>query len=112
MAKRRKTAHAELDELRQDMADERMKARDAGVALDAARVRVDETDRAVTAAYALEDDKLAAQRRKQFQAAEAEVIDLQRRVDAAGLRVQHAQQQLDEFQRDHAHDLQRKVGAV
>jgi hypothetical protein len=32
------------------MADERMKARDAGVALDAARLRVDEADLAVTAA--------------------------------------------------------------
>jgi hypothetical protein len=55
-----------------------MKARDAGVALDAARLRVDEADRAVTAAYALEDAKLAAQRRKELQAAEAEVVELRR----------------------------------
>jgi hypothetical protein len=76
MPKRRRSAHAALDELRQDMADERMKARDAEAALEAAKVKVDEADRAVTAAYALEDDKLAAQRRKELQAAEAEVIEL------------------------------------
>ena len=84
---RRKSAPAALDQLRQDMADERGKARDAGVALDAAKVKVDECGRAVTDAYALEDGKLAAQRRKELRAAEAAVIDLQHRVDAAQLRV-------------------------
>jgi hypothetical protein len=105
MAKQRKTAHAKLDELRQDMAHERMKARDAESAFEAAKARVGEADRAVTAAYALEDDKLAAQRRKELQAAEAEAIELQRRVDAAGLRVEPAQQQLDTFARERARDL-------
>jgi transcriptional regulator len=101
----KQTAHAQLDELRQLAATERKKARDVKSALEAATVRVGEADRAVTAAYALEDAKLAVQRRMELEAAEAEVVDLQRRVDAAGLRVHHAQQQLDEFQREHAHDL-------
>jgi hypothetical protein len=105
MAKQRKTAHAELDELRQDMANERMKARDAESAFEAAKAKVDEADRVVTAAYALEDDKLAVQRRKELQAAEADAVELQRRVDAAGLRVQHAQQQVDTFARERARDL-------
>jgi hypothetical protein len=68
--KQRKSAHAELDELRQAMAHERMKARDADVALDAAKAEVDEASRAVADAYALEDDKLAAQRRKSLHNAE------------------------------------------
>jgi hypothetical protein len=76
MAKPPRSAHAQLDQLRQDALDERMKARDAGVALDTAQANVDEADRAVTAAYALEDAKLAAQRRKELQIAEAEVIEL------------------------------------
>jgi hypothetical protein len=101
----KKSAHAQLDELRQDVANEGMRARDVESALEAAKAKVDEADRAVTAAYAMEDDKLAAQRRKQFEAAEMETVELQRRVDAAGLRVQHAQRQLDEFQCEHAHDL-------
>lgn len=102
---RRKSAHAAVDQLRQDMADERGKARDAGVALDAAKVKVDECGRAVTDAYALEDAKLAAHRRKELRAAEAAVIDLQHRVDAAQLRVERAQQEFDVFQRDRARDL-------
>lgn len=75
------------------------------MALDAARVRVDEADRAVTAAYALEDAKSAAQRRKELQVAEGEVVDRGHRVTAAGLREQRAQQQLDEFAHQHARDL-------
>jgi hypothetical protein len=105
MAKQGRSAHAALDGLRQGMADERMKARDAGAALEAARVTVDEADRAVTAAYALEDHKLASQRRKELQAAEADAVELQRRVDAAGLRVQHAQQHVETFARERARDL-------
>jgi hypothetical protein len=105
MAKQRRSAHGELDGLRQDVAHERMKARDAGVALDAAKAKADEADRAVTAAYALENDKLASQRRRELQAAEAEVIELRRRVDAAGLRVQRAQQQVDAVTRERARDL-------
>jgi hypothetical protein len=105
MAKQRKTAQAELDELRQDVANKRMKARDVESAFEAAKARVGEADRAVTAAYALEDDKLAVQRRKELQAAEADAVEVQRRVDAAGLRVQHAQQQVDTFARERARDL-------
>jgi hypothetical protein len=40
MAKQRKTAHAALDELRQDMADGRMKARDAEAGLEGTRSAV------------------------------------------------------------------------
>jgi hypothetical protein len=42
---------------------------------------------------------------KSFQSAEGEIFDLQHRVDAARLRVGRAQQQLDEFQRQHARGL-------
>jgi hypothetical protein len=59
----------------------------------------------VTDAYASEDAKLAQQRRKQLEAAEANVIDLGHQVTAAAQRVGRAQRQLDEFQRHHARDL-------
>jgi hypothetical protein len=103
--KQRESAHAELDELRQQAAGERMKGRDLEAALDAAKFKVDEADGAVADAYALEDAKLAAHRRKELEAAEAAVIDLGHRVAASGLRVQRAQQQLDEYQGAHARDL-------
>lgn len=53
----------------------------------------------------MEDAKLAVQRRKELEAAETEAVELQRRLDAAGLRVQYAQQQVDTFSHEHARDL-------
>lgn len=102
---RRKSAHTTLDELRQAAGAERMKQRDHEAKLDAAKLEVERAGQAVTDAYAADDATLAAQRRKELQAAEGAVLDLQHRVDAAGLRVERAQQQLDEFQRERARDL-------
>jgi hypothetical protein len=100
MAKPRKTAHAELDELRQQATAERVKARNLEAQLEAAKVEVEDASRAVTDAYAAEAAKLAQQRRKQLEAAEAKVIDLGHQVTAAAQRVGRARRQLDEFQRD------------
>ena len=102
---RKPTAHAQLDQLRKDAAAERVKARDLDAQLDAAKLEVESASGAVADAYALEDDKLAARRREELHNAEAEVIDLGHRVAAAGLRVQRAQQQLDEFAHERARDL-------
>jgi len=105
MPKQRKTAHAELDELRQQATAERVKARNLEAQLEAAKVEVEDASRTVTDAYAAEDAKLAQQRRMQLEAAEAKVIDLGHQVTAAAQRVERARRQLDEFQRDHAGDL-------
>jgi chromosome segregation ATPase len=105
MAKPRKTAHAQLDQLRQQAAAERVKAHNLEAQLEAAKVEIEDASRAVTDAYAAEDARLAQQRRKQLEAAEAKVIDLGHQVTAAAQRVERARRQLDEFQRHHARDL-------
>jgi hypothetical protein len=102
---RKQTAHAELDQLQEQATAERVKARTLGAQLEAAKVEVEDASRAVTDAYAAEDAKLAQQRRKQLEAAEAKVIDLGHQVTAAAQRVGRARRQLDEFQRDRARDL-------
>jgi hypothetical protein len=105
MAKAKRSAHAELDELRQHAAAERVKQRYLATQFEAAKREVENAAAAVTEAYAAEDDKLVVQRRDELQAAEAEVLDLQHRADAAGLRVERAQAAADSFQREHARDL-------
>lgn len=105
MAKQRRTTHGELAELRQQAAAERMKQRDAEAALEAAKAAVEDASRGVADAYAQEDAKLAAQRRKELEATEADVLDLQHRVTAAGLRVDRAQGAADSFTQQHARDL-------
>lgn len=54
MAKATRSAHAELDELRQHAAAERVKARDPDTQLDAAKLNVERATAAVTEAYAAE----------------------------------------------------------
>jgi hypothetical protein len=105
MRRSKQTAHAQLDQLQEQATAERVKARNLEVQLEAAKVEIEDASRAVTDAYAAEDAKLAQQRRKQLEAAEAKVIDLGHQVTAAAQRVERAQRQLDEFQRDHARDL-------
>jgi hypothetical protein len=101
---RRKPAHTTLDALSQATAAERGKQRDLEATLKATSLEVESTGQAVTNAYAADDAKLATQWRKKIQAAEAAVVDLQRRVEA-GLRVERARQELDRFKREHAREL-------
>jgi hypothetical protein len=101
---RRKPAHTTLDALSQATAAERGKQRDLEATLKATSLEVESTGQAVTNAYAADDAKLATQWRKKIRAAEAAVVDLQRRVEA-GLRVERARQELDRFKREHAREL-------
>ncbi len=55
MAKQRKTAHAELDQLQEQATAQRVKARNLEAQLEAAKVAVEDASRAVTDAYAAED---------------------------------------------------------
>lgn len=72
----KRSADAQLDQLRQAVAAERVKARDLETQLEAARLEVEGAARAVTDAYAEDDAKLAALRRQELQAAEGDVANL------------------------------------
>jgi hypothetical protein len=105
MPPRRQSAHAELDELRQQAAAERVKARDVEAQLEAAKAKVEQASASIADGYAAEDQRAVTIARKAEQAAVAQVYELQHRIDGAALRVQRAQQQLDEFAHEHARDL-------
>jgi hypothetical protein len=102
---KKQSAHAELDQLRQQAAAERVNERELAVRLEAAKAAVDDAGAAVTEAYAADDAKLAQRRRQEVDAAAAEVLDLQHRFDAAALRIERAQAEADTFQAEHARDL-------
>jgi hypothetical protein len=90
-----------------------VKQRELEAQLDAAKVKVTHASAAITDAYAADDDKLAAKHRKDLEAAEAEVLDLQHRVSAAGLRIERVQAEADTFHAEHARELldEREPGA-
>jgi hypothetical protein len=102
---RSKTAHAQLDELRQAAAGERVKQRDIEAQVQAARAEVEQASAAIADGYAAEDQKAVVAARETEEAAVAKVKELQHRLDGADLRVERAQRALDDFQRDHARDL-------
>ena len=100
-----KTAHAQLDELRQHAAAERIKRRDLEAQLAAAELDAEQHSAAITAGYAAEDQRAVARARKGEQQAIAKAGELRHQVDGAGLRVERAQADADSFERDHARDL-------
>ena len=102
---RKQSAHATHDRLRQATAAERVNERELVLRLEAAKAAVDDAGAAVTEAYAADDAKLAARRRQEVDAAAAEILDLQHRLDAAVLRVQRAQAEADTFQAEHSREL-------
>jgi hypothetical protein len=101
----KRTAHQQLDELRQRVADEGVKLREAQVQLEASKAKVEDRSRSLTDAHALEDAKLARERREDLERAEGEVLDAQHRVGGAELRAQRAREELATFMRDHAREL-------
>jgi hypothetical protein len=103
--KTKQSARAQLDQLRQQAAGERVNERELAVRLEAAKAAVDDAGAAVTEAYAADDAKLAQRRRQEVDAAAAEVLDLQHSFDAAGLRLERAQAEADTFQAEHAREL-------
>jgi hypothetical protein len=105
MAKPRRSAHAELDQLRQTVATERVRARDVDAELEAAKQRVEDISDDLTEAFAEDDTQLVQQRRQELQAAEAQVKDLAHRSRAAGLRVERSQRAVDDFAAERARDL-------
>jgi HD-GYP domain-containing protein (c-di-GMP phosphodiesterase class II) len=102
---RRKSIHAQLDEKREQVAAATIKKRELEAQIEAAKAKVEEASRLLAAAYALEDERLAKERREKLERAEAEVIDLEHRRSGAELRAQRARQELDEFMADNARAL-------
>ena len=99
---RSKSAHDRHDELRRRVADEGAKLRQAQAEFEAAKARVEDRSRALTDAYALEDSKLAQERRAELQRAEADVLDHQHRVAGAETRAERARAELGSFGAENA----------
>jgi hypothetical protein len=99
------SAHASLDELRQQAAGERVKARELEAELEAVKTDVDAASDAITEAYAAENQRAVTAARKTEEAAVAKVRDLQHRIDGAQIRVERAQAEADTFQVEHAGEL-------
>jgi hypothetical protein len=101
----RKSFHDHLDQLHAQTTAERVKARDLEAKLEAAKLAVEDTSRAITAGYEAENDRAVRAARRKLQSAEADAADLGHQVTAAALRVERAQRELDRFQREHARNL-------
>jgi chromosome segregation ATPase len=100
-----RAAHDQVDELRRRVADENQKLRQAQVELEAAKGRADDLSRALTSAYADEDQELVEEYREELQRAEAAVADLEHRVAGAELRAAAVRGELDGFLAESAQAL-------
>ena len=105
MPRSKPTAHAELDQLRQQAAIERMKARDLEAQLEAAEDQLEDASQAITEGHANGNPKAVAGARKAEEKAIAAVRDLRHRFEGARLRVDRAQTELDTFLRERSRDL-------
>src|SRR4051794_304895 len=109
MAKAKPSAQAELDELRERAAAERVKQRHLGDALETARAHVEQADEAISSAYEAEDDAAIAAARVALADAEAEADDLARRHAALDSRIRAAQATVDAYVEKHADDLSARL---
>jgi hypothetical protein len=82
---RKPSGHAQLDQLRQAAAGERVKRRELETELDAAKAAVDQASQEITEAYAAENQRAVTTARKAEDAAVARVRELQHRLDGAGI---------------------------
>jgi chromosome segregation ATPase len=103
--KAKQSAHATLDELRQQAAGERVKARELEAELEAAKTEVETASDAIAEAYAAENQRAVTAARKTEQAAAAKVKETQHRLAGAEIRVGRAQAEADTFQAEHASHL-------
>jgi hypothetical protein len=101
----KQTARAELDGLRQEYAREHARVREFEAEVEAAKAELEEAGRAVTDAYAAEDDKAVREAREREQAAVEKLGDLEHRLAGAAVRAERAGQRLDAFQTERAEDL-------
>jgi hypothetical protein len=97
--------HDELDQLRQEAAGERVKVRDADLALAAAKVEVEDAGRAITDGYAAEDQEAVRAARDREREAVEKLEDAQHRLDGAVLRLERVEAELRTFESERAPEL-------
>jgi DNA repair exonuclease SbcCD ATPase subunit len=102
---RKRTAHQELAEHRQRVADEGTKFRELQEQRAQAEAELERIGDAIAAAYASEDEDAIAGARKAKEEATARVEDLEHRTAGASLRAQRTREELAAFMREHARDL-------
>jgi hypothetical protein len=106
---RRQSHHAELAELQQAADAEQLKLRDAEQAFAAVNAKLAQAEDAITEAYANEDDATATQHRKNLDALLRSKRDLELRKAAAHVRVERAEHNRDQYERQHARDLLEEI---
>jgi hypothetical protein len=102
-------AHDELDQLRQEAASERVKVRDADLALAAAKVEVEDAGRAITDGYAEEDPEAVRAARERERDAVEKLEDAQHRLDGAVRRLERVETELRTFESERAPELLAEV---
>jgi hypothetical protein len=106
MSRRSKTtAGEELAGLRERYAAEHGRVRELEVALERARLEVEEASRAITDGYAAEDEPAVREARKREHEAVETVAELEGQLAGALVRTERAGQRVDEFQTERARDL-------
>ena len=101
----KKTAHSELDKLRRQAADERVRARDVEAALEKSELAREQAQQQIVEAMAAEDERSVEHPREARAQADVEIAELHERLDAAGLRVARAQVEADSYARERASEL-------
>jgi hypothetical protein len=100
--RKERRAHDELDALRDKAASERVKVRDAELALAAAKAEVEDTGRAVVDGYAAEDQHAVRAAREREHEAVEKFEDAQHRLDGAVLRLERVETELRTFESERA----------
>jgi hypothetical protein len=104
-ARAKRSAHAELDELRQQAATERVKARELEAEEHAARAEIAAAADAVVRAYADQNDAAAKKATLRRDKAERAASDLADRQAAARVRIDRAERAVSSYEREHAREL-------
>jgi hypothetical protein len=102
---RKRSAHQQLDEHRQRVADEGTRLRELQERQAQAEAELERIGGAIASAYASEDEREIAKARKGKEEPTARVEDLAHRTAGASLRAERAREELATFMRDHARDL-------
>jgi excisionase family DNA binding protein len=103
--KAKQSAHAKLDQLRQQAATERVRHRELQAEIQAAEREVERASGAIGDAYAADDERAVTSSRKAEGAALTKLEDLQHRLAGAELRIERAQLEVDTFAQERARDL-------
>jgi hypothetical protein len=105
MARKQRSAHAQLDEHRQRVASEGTRFRELQEQQVQAEAELERIDDTIASAYASEDEGEIVEARKAKEEAAAKVEDFEHRTTGASLRAARAREELVTFTRNHGRDL-------